>query len=409
MGGDNIIIPNIIVMHEGDKMKVKSLEIKGIGGIKELSLEFNDGLNVICGANGIGKTTILNVIADAFSFNNERVIKRNARCNKGSYDLNVVTQDGELKLRHNDVTVISPESNDNNVAGYHDSHNLMNFNIKRDIPYMKLNSIPRDVERREFEMGRMAVSGINADDIKGWLENRCLFSKEEDSLSKEFLKNLELSKSIFGILDDSVKYYTLDSRSLDIILRTKNGDIYFEYLSSGYKTCIYVILGIIREIEFRYPEDPIYAGDFTGVVLIDEVDMHLHPTWQARLVRALKDIFPKIQFIMTTHSPSILQSLSKDEIIALGLDENGNTFVKELNLGEYGLQGWTLEEILQDVMGMPSTTSDIFQETMVAFDKAMMEENVEEIKKNYELLDKMLHPNSTQRKLLQIQMVGLEE
>ena len=78
-------------------------------------------------------------------------------------------------------------------------------------------------------------------------------------------------------------------------------------------------------------------------------------------------------------------------------------------MGEYGLQGWTLEEILQDVMGMPSTTSDIFQETMSAFDKAMMEDNIKEIKKNYQILDKMLHPNSTQRKILQIQMAGLEE
>lgn len=409
MGGDNIIIPNIVVIHEGDKMKVKSLEIKGVGGIKELSLNFNDGLNVICGANGIGKTTILNVIADAYSYSSDRIIKRNALCDKGSYDLRVVTQDGELISKHKEIKVISPESSDDNDAGYQDSHNLMNFNIKRDIPYMKLDSIPRDVKRREFEMGRMAVSGINAEDIKGWFENRCLFSNEEDSLSKEVLKNLELSKRIFGILDDSVKYYSLDSRSLDIILRTQNGDIYFEYLSSGYKTCIYIVLGIIREIEFRYPEHSIYAGDFAGIVLIDEIDMHLHPTWQARLVRALKDIFPKIQFIMTTHSPSILQSLDKNEIIALGIDEDANTYVKELDLGEYGLQGWTLEEILQDVMGMPSTTSEIFKNTMDAFDKAMMEENIPEIKKNYELLDKMLHPNSTQRKLLKIQMAGLEE
>lgn len=48
-------------------MKINSLTIDGIGGIKHLDLKFNDKMNVICGANGIGKSTILNIIADAFN------------------------------------------------------------------------------------------------------------------------------------------------------------------------------------------------------------------------------------------------------------------------------------------------------------------------------------------------------
>ena len=52
--------------------------------------------------------------------------------------------------------------------------------------------------------------------------------------------------------------------------------------------------------------------------LLMKIDLHLHPTWQAGLVEALKTIFPRVQFILTTHSPSILQILEKDEIIALG-------------------------------------------------------------------------------------------
>ena len=62
-----------------------------------------------------------------------------------------------------------------------------------------------------------------------------------------------------------------------------------------------------------------------------------------------------------------------------------------------------------NIMGMPSTTSDVYASTIKAFDKAMMDENIPEIKKNYAILDKMLHPNSTLRRLLQIQMAGMEE
>jgi len=405
MGGDNIIIPNITVIYEGDKMKVESLNIKGIGGIKELSLNFNEGVNVICGANGIGKTTILDVIADAFSIGT-RNIRRNVSVPEGEYIINFDTT--SLATREI-VKAFSPTEYPQRLGGMREAKYLLNFSTLRDIKYRKLEGIPGDVTRASHDMANMAVSGVRADDIKGWFTNRYVFSLQSQGFSKVMRENLDIAIQVFSIMDSTINFEYVDSHSLDIMISTPKGTIYFEYLSSGYKTCIYIILGILKELEYRFYDSPITYNDFEGIILIDEIDLHLHPTWQAQLVKALKTIFIKAQIIATTHSPSILQSLNKDEIIAMGLNENGNTIVKDLELGEYGLQGWTLEEILQDVMGMPSTTSEVFQNTMAAFDKAMMEENIPEIKKNYELLDKMLHPNSTQRKLLKIQMAGLEE
>jgi predicted ATP-binding protein involved in virulence len=54
-----------------------------------------------------------------------------------------------------------------------------------------------------------------------------------------------------------------------------------------------------------------------GIVLIDELDLHLHPKWQRTIVQKLKDTFPRIQFITTTHSPFIVQSLKNDELTNL--------------------------------------------------------------------------------------------
>ena len=192
------------------------------------------------------------------------------------------------------------------------------------------------------------------------------------------------------------------------MLSTQKGDIYFEYLSSGYKSCIYIIFGIIKEVEYRLKEKPIAVQEFDGIILIDEIDLHLHPLWQAGLVKSLKIIFPCAQFILTTHSPSLLQSLDKNEIIALGCDENGNTILKALNLGEYGLQGWTLEEILKDIMEMPSTSSEFYQETLRKFDEAMNSEDRDLILHQYNLLKEMLHPNNSLRKLLAIQVAEWE-
>lgn len=109
------------------------------------------------------------------------------------------------------------------------------------------------------------------------------------------------------------------------------------------------------------------------------------------------------------YSPSVLQTLSPEEIIPLGIDEEGNVFRKDLSLGKYGLQGWTIEEILHDIMDMPETTSKIFEKVKSDFDVAMDAEDKINIKKNYDILQEMLHWDNPLKKLLEIQMIGMEE
>lgn len=66
-----------------------------------------------------------------------------------------------------------------------------------------------------------------------------------------------------------------------------------------------------------------------GLVLIDEIDLYLHPTWQVVLIRALRRTFPRIQFVATTHSPLLLADLSPDEIVELGFDETTGNVVRQ--------------------------------------------------------------------------------
>jgi predicted ATP-binding protein involved in virulence len=407
---ENFEFPFIRVLNcQGKMMKIMSIDIEGVGGINKLTLDFIDGVNVLCGPNGIGKSTILDIIADAFSSGSASKLRRNALFEKGNYSITIEDTSGNPIQKSEIVNDFQPIATTFRVGWQDMSNRLFSFGIERNINYTKLQSISPDPERKSYTNGQLAISGIHVDDIKNWFVNRYLFIDKTESLAKEQMDNFELAVRSFGILDHSIKFKTVNARSFDIELNTNTGDIYFEYLSSGYKSCIYIIFGIIKEIEYRFIENPIMAHNFDGVILIDEVDLHLHPTWQAGLINALKIIFPKAQFILTTHSPSILQVLEKNEIIALEHDDKGNTTVKDLQLGEYGLQGWTLEEILKDVMGMPSTTSQLYQDTINKFDEALDEENVEDIKKYYNLLLKMLHPNSVMRRLLQIQIAGFEE
>ncbi|MBK5964234.1 hypothetical protein CCR95_09080 [Thiocystis minor] len=80
-----------------------------------------------------------------------------------------------------------------------------------------------------------------------------------------------------------------------------------------------------------------------GIVLIDEIDMHLHPQWQQLVIASLREAFPKIQFIVTTHSPQVLTSIHKEQIRTLGRTAEGKYVASEPLAASYG-------EISSDVL-----------------------------------------------------------
>ncbi len=389
-------------------MKIETLEISGIGGIKELKLDFHDGFNVICGANGVGKTTVLDIIADAFTNFNSN-LKRNANYAKGRYKISYQNLAGKSRSETFEVKEFVPTQHDMGRISSKESQHVLLFSINRTLNYMPLDSIPKDNSRKDYESAEQLHVGVENSDLKGWFINRYVFYDKGNSLSAEQKYNFDLAKRALSLLDPTVAFLTVNAGSLDIMLRTERGDIFFEYLSAGYKTCFFLVLGIIKEIEFRFKQPEIKAAEFDGIVLIDEIDLHLHPTWQGPFIRALKELFPRVQFIVTTHSPSVLQTLNEDEIIALSIDENGDTFRKEFELGRYGLQGWTIEEILKDIMGMKTTTSSAYESAIRNFDDAMEREDAKAVHEAYAVLKEMLHPNNILLKMMDIQTAGLEE
>ncbi|MGF6902413.1 AAA family ATPase [Paraburkholderia sp. GAS348] len=97
------------------------------------------------------------------------------------------------------------------------------------------------------------------------------------------------------------------------------GLIPFDDLSDGYRNMIGIIADIAHRASRLNPHFGAEAALKTqGIVLIDEIDLHLHPKWQRRVVADLKHAFPELQFIVSTHSPFILQSLEPGEVIDLG-------------------------------------------------------------------------------------------
>jgi hypothetical protein len=95
------------------------------------------------------------------------------------------------------------------------------------------------------------------------------------------------------------------------------------WLSQGYQSIIAWLADVVGQILLE-TGGAVEAADMEGCVLVDEIDMYLHPTWQLRLIPALRRVFPKLQFIATTHSPMVLPALSADEVWLLSHDEEGS-------------------------------------------------------------------------------------
>lgn len=388
-------------------MYVKSIDIENIAGITNLDLNFNTQMNIVCGENGIGKTTILECIAHTFSASNTNILKRSVLSESGKFTslINVDSQDISKTISINDFI---PMSNTQIRGEYQKSKYLMSLKVTRTFNYMNLKAVSKDVDKPEGILYEEAKKGVNIHEIKNWFVNRFLYSGHSGSLTDEQLENLELAKSCFSIIDDKFSFNRVMASDNEIMVNTPNGEIYYEYLSSGFKSIISILFGIIKDIEFRFKEPTIKAKDFDGIILIDELELHLHPIWQAKISNILKEVFPKVQFIVTTHSPHIIQNANPDEIIALKRDADGMVIKKEIPNTEFGFQGWTVEEVLVDIMGMEDTRTEIYKKSIKDFQNAIINENYPLAKEEFEKLDKLLHPDNYLRKLLSFDLASIK-
>lgn len=192
---------------------------------------------------------------------------------------------------------------------------------------------------------------------------RCLDQKRSSQSSFEYIRllgNLASEENdgkplpAYEVIMNAVRYSLQEellpgqqvlysSRYGGISVKNADGTIIdFAALSDGYRNVIKIVTDIATKMCIL---NPYLQGDTLkktpGVVVIDELDLSLHPTWQRRIVRILKELFPKVQFICATHSPFIVQSLENGELIVLDgeLDE------------EYS--GQSIEDISEDIMQVP--------------------------------------------------------
>ena len=166
----------------------------------------------------------------------------------------------------------------------------------------------------------------------------------EEKEKENLLQEINLLSLIFEFVNQS-DFLPFNARIKDIspdgvtFIDGNDCELPVEELSDGYRSILSMTFDLIRQLVRVYGFDQVFdPNDPTkiiapGVVLIDEIDVHLHPTWQRRIGIWFREHFPKIQFMVTTHSPLICQAASKGTVYRLpqpGSDEKGEMITGQM-------------------------------------------------------------------------------
>lgn len=352
-------------------MKISKLELQNVKCFKHETLNFikpetDEPLSVcaLVGANGSGKSTILKAIVAAFSvlmplYRGELFSDNAVSLGKDSLEIDI-----KLQLTLNEMERIGYEKNFLDIC-YQHLTNLVGNQISDKLV------VPSKLEEKDFDNYASAVANLLWDEGVGLIMYYDPFryvsdknpqgpniqideDAKEGALSSNLNKqgenhyrDLSLKQWIYNmdylrlkdptqrnndIFDHMVKAFDLLMSPLEFEKIDQKGSLIFknekenellsiDMLSDGFKSIFSIVLDIIRRLALapELEEEEFYKKE--AVILIDEIDCHIHPKWQRKLMPALRKLFPNCQFIITTHSPYILDGLQSYEILKVGENE----------------------------------------------------------------------------------------
>ena len=366
-------------------LKLVDIELHNFRLFDDIKIKFDDKLTVLIGENGAGKTALLEGIVKALMFYTKNI--RN----------NTVTNKFTSIYAPTDIRYGSPEmqtsltlSYQNDIYKWHITQNDLKKNavltpldsLNRFIDAVQVSlaeqlsiiafyqnsrlytngqtPIPKPTQAKTFTALDNALEGTSLD-FKTfvawyiWQEQIEQFDKTQTNTVLDTVRT-----TILAVLNDDneglYKKIYIDPTEFNnprLILEKGNDKVEVNQLSSGEKSLFVLVSDLARRLALANPlsKNPLSEGQ--GIVLIDEIDLHLHPRWQRKVMQKLVDIFPKIQWVVTTHSPLVLTHAPKGKALRLN---NGE-------VTEYQrFRGMRLVDIFYDLYDTTSRPEDIQKE-----------------------------------------------
>ena len=375
-------------------MRVKNLRIRNFRAFDDLEINFDEKLTVFAGVNGVGKSTILIAISrmlssclPLISFSKEKAI---------SFQYSDIKHG--FKSYTNEIEILL---NDQNVLSYLDSKDKhkaqpKEFQVRKEYVLYKYNALasrkktdPRKLNSKEkiskdnafavyYNTQRANPDIPRTISDKGFSSQNAAYARALSGDRIQLRKSIELldylskdveKKNIVKVIKDSIKSILSEYELLEfekegkpsLIIKKEDETLSLSELSDGEKGIVAMVIDLARRLAIANPncENPIKGGN--AIVLIDEIELHLHPGWQRDIMNRLMTTFPNCQFIITTHSPQVLGEVEAKCIRYLYRGKEDKNRIKiHIPKQSFGLDS---VEILEDLMGV-SPINKYFEEKL---------------------------------------------
>ncbi len=370
-------------------MKIKYIQIKNFRGINDFEIDNLSNLNVVAGINGAGKTSILLAIRILLSWLVARIKNAKGRginildrdITKG-HDfcfMKICLYNGiSWQIYKKRSSIRRPIDADNLYkTSMVDMMSLANSIAEAvaahpettDIPLIDAYGVNRVVEdtpmrvRKTHKLSSLDALSVSMSNSVNFHDFFIWFREIED-IENESMRNSgvlvhdkkldAVRNAITGLLD-GYSDLKVQRNPRAFIINKKGLQLNFNQLSDGEKSYISLVLDIARKMAMTHPTlDHPLDGD--GVVLIDEIDLHLHPTWQRDVIERLQKIFINCQFLITTHSPHIVSCVNVADGDKLVTILNG--VASEISSNQYGLEA---DRVLSEIFQMDSMRNPVVQ------------------------------------------------
>lgn len=301
-------------------LSLKSVHLENIGPFKSLSVDLTPSWNLLLGDNGVGKTVLLKAIAVALCGKQVDTAAAGRLLRSGSAKGTI-----RLKDENREYTVSLERQDDGSIQVKSASLSPIIYESWLVLGFPALRSVPLDRPEgpSKPKAGAPSVEDLlpilrsGPDDrisnIKQWLINLDYASKSEPEPSP----SRKLYNDFFTVLqrltpDLVIEPGNINEKTMEITIKTDAGEVPLETISQGTGSVMCWIGTLLQRLHETGNDRN--ASQKSALVLIDELDAHMHPKWQQMFVDAFRSEFQSVQILATTHSPLLVGSLTPEEI-----------------------------------------------------------------------------------------------
>jgi len=335
-------------------LRIEKIHLIGVGVFKDTTIEFSKehNIHIFTGENGTGKTTLLHSLASGFKDNINTNTKKLRKSFISHYrdksflelnytDLNSVKvlkeQDSLIRLGNKKSKVFeylqkqeSFKENrfDFSVFAYSGNRSLSSTGIQKSVditnsPFYNILDFDYSVNNKIFSQWLIATYTK-----KTWASTK----GAKGDIYKFSQKIENIQNLIFEITNLQVKFiFDYSDDGFEIFLEVNNRKLDFDVLPDGLKSIISWIADLLMRMD-RIPwidNRDIFDREF--ILFLDEIDIHLHPSWQRKILIVVQKLFKNAQIFISTHSPFVVGSISGAKVYIL--DKNGNVKIEDSKAG----------------------------------------------------------------------------